>query len=48
VARPDIGAAYGAQYTNSGFQLWISGKPADTYYVAAWVHSTITGNWLSM
>jgi hypothetical protein len=43
VARSDVGAAYGSQFTNSGFQTWASGLPPGTYTIVVYAHSAITG-----
>jgi uncharacterized repeat protein (TIGR03803 family) len=40
IARPDIGAAFGAQFTNSGFQLTVAISPG-TYTFVAFAHSTV-------
>jgi hypothetical protein len=41
-ARGDVGAAYGAQFTNSGYGLAAS-LGAGTYQIVAYAHSTVTG-----
>src|SRR5207249_4179933 len=41
-ARTDVGAAYGSQFTNSGF--WLYGTlPRGVYRLTAYAHSTVTG-----
>jgi glucose/arabinose dehydrogenase len=41
--RPDVGAAFGSQFVNSGYNLHAGSLPAGTYDVVIFVHSTITG-----
>lgn len=41
VARPDVGAAYGSQFTNSGYQLIVSTLPAGTWDLALFPYSTL-------
>jgi hypothetical protein len=41
--RPDVGAAYGHQFDNSGFNLQVTGIPADTYYIAVYAHNSTSG-----
>jgi hypothetical protein len=38
-SRPDVGAAYGSQFTNSGFSLPVSGLPEGPYRIVAYVWS---------
>ena len=45
IARPDVGAYFGAAFTNSGFSLVASGLPPGTYDIVANAHSAISGNW---
>jgi hypothetical protein len=40
--RPDIGALFGSQYTNSGFHLGSVSLPPGTYRIVAFAHSTVT------
>jgi RHS repeat-associated protein len=42
-SRPDIGAAYGSRFTNSGYWLTVSGHPPGVYYLIVYAHSTVTG-----
>jgi alpha-tubulin suppressor-like RCC1 family protein len=42
-ARGDIGAAFGAQFTSSGFGLTVSGLTPGAYTVTAFAHSAVTG-----
>jgi hypothetical protein len=42
-SRPDIGALFGSRFTNSGFNLSVSGLPPGAYQVAAYAQSTVTG-----
>lgn len=41
-SRPDVGAAYGSQFTPSGFGLYAN-LGAGYYQVVAYAHSTVTG-----
>ena len=41
-ARGDIGAAFGAQFTNSGFNMNVSYLKPGPYMLAAYPHSTVT------
>jgi subtilisin family serine protease len=43
VARPDVGAAFGPQFTNSGFSLSASSLGPGGYTVVAYAHSARTG-----
>ena len=43
-ARPDIGAAFGTEFTNSGFSAAVSGLVAGTYQIMAFGHSTVTNS----
>ena len=45
ISRPDIAAAVGAQFQNSGFSLTVSALPAGTYDVAVISRSTVTGTY---
>ena len=42
-ARPDIGAAFGAQFTNSGFAITVAGLSPGAYQLVVFAHSTVTG-----
>lgn len=42
-ARPDIGTLYGAQFTNSGYSLRITGLAAGAYDIVVYARSTVTG-----
>ena len=42
-SRPDVGAAYGSRFTNSGFSLQVRGLPPNTYQLVAFARSTATG-----
>lgn len=47
-ARPDVGGALGSRFTNSGYGLFAAGLSPETYDVAVYAHSTLTGtfnNW---
>jgi hypothetical protein len=47
-SRPDVGAIYGSQFTNSGFTLIIvglpPGPPPGTYLLGVYAHSTVSGS----
>jgi glucose/arabinose dehydrogenase len=43
LSRPDVGAAYGTRFTNSGFNLAVRGLRAGAYQLVAFGHSTISG-----
>jgi YD repeat-containing protein len=42
-ARPDVGGAYGAQFTNSGYNLTIASLAAGSYQINVYAHSTVAG-----
>ena len=42
-ARPDVGAAYGSQFTNSGYGLTVAGLAPGTYRLDVHARSTVTG-----
>jgi hypothetical protein len=44
-SRPDVGAAYGSQFTNSGFTMSAGGLASGTYRLDVYVHSTVSGQW---
>ncbi len=46
-SRPDVGVAFGAQFTNSGYHLWASGLNSGFYSLVVYAHSTVTGDWLN-
>jgi len=41
--RPDVGAIFGAPYTNSGYSLSVGGLAPGNYVLAAIAHDTVTG-----
>ena len=41
--RPDVAAAFGSRYEDSGYAITVSGLPAGDYQLAAFAHSTVTG-----
>jgi hypothetical protein len=41
--RGDIGTIFGAQFTNSGYNVTVSGLPPGQYQIAVYAHSTVTG-----
>jgi hypothetical protein len=43
LARPDVGAVFGAQFGSSGYALQVSGLALGAYRVVAYAHSTVTG-----
>jgi phosphatidylserine/phosphatidylglycerophosphate/cardiolipin synthase-like enzyme len=43
VARPDIGAMFGAQFGGAGYALAVRGLPPGGYRLVAYAHSTVTG-----
>jgi hypothetical protein len=42
-SRPDIGALFGAQFTNSGFGLVVNGLAPGSYQLLVFAHSLVTG-----
>src|SRR5260221_2543386 len=42
-ARGDVGAIFGAQFTDSGYNVTVSGLPPGQYQIAVYAHSTVTG-----
>jgi N-acetylneuraminic acid mutarotase len=42
-ARPDLGAVFGSQFTNSGFTLTAGPLAAGTYTIVAFAHNALTG-----
>jgi len=43
VSRPDVGAAFGAQFTNSGFNLTAGPLAPNTYDIVVFAHTTLSG-----
>lgn len=43
-SRPDVGAAFGARFTNSGYFLNVPGLPAGNYIVVVYAHSSVSGS----
>jgi hypothetical protein len=41
-ARPDVGAAFGSQFTNAGFTLVVPALSPGNYLLVAFPHSTLT------
>ncbi len=41
--RGDVGAAFGSQFTNSGYNTYITGLAAGTYDLVVYAHSTVSG-----
>lgn len=46
-ARPDVGAYYGTQFTNTGYGRLAGGLSPGTYMIVVWAHSTVSGGWPS-
>jgi hypothetical protein len=44
-SRPDVGAYYGPQFTNSGYGLVVSGLAPGTYTLHVYAFSTVSGTW---
>jgi hypothetical protein len=44
-SRPDVGAAFGAQFTNSGYGLTVSNLPPGGYVLEVSAHSTVNNSW---
>ena len=42
-SRPDVGAFFGSQFTDSAFDMTVTGLPIGTYTLVTFAHSTITG-----
>ena len=42
-ARTDVGAAFGSQFTNSGFHFTLTGVGPGTHDLAMYAHSTVSG-----
>jgi hypothetical protein len=40
--RPDVGAAFGHQFDNSGFSKFVTGLAPGTYYLAVFAHNSTT------
>lgn len=45
--RPDVGAALGTQYTNSGYSFTVSGLPAGSYRIGVYARSTVMGTFVA-
>ena len=43
-ARPDVGALFGAQFTNAGYHLEVSSLAPGTYTLVVYAHSTVTAS----
>jgi len=43
VPRPDVAAAYGSRYANSGYQFAVNGLQPGNYLLTAFAHSSATG-----
>ena len=42
-SRPDVGAVYGSQFNNSGYNLLAQGLSPGVYQIVVYARSTITG-----
>ena len=42
-ARPDIGQAFGSQFTNSAYWLVVANQPIGSWQIIVYAHSTVTG-----
>lgn len=42
-SRPDVGNAFGARFTSSGYGLLLNTLPGGSYTLVAYMHSTVTG-----
>jgi hypothetical protein len=45
LSRPDVGAVFGGQFTNSGYALEVSGLAGGYYHLVVFAHSSISGQW---
>src|SRR6185436_9735287 len=45
-SRPDVGTAFGAQFTNSGFAQFVRGMRPGSYTLTASAHSSVTGTFV--
>jgi hypothetical protein len=43
-SRPDLGNAFGARFTNSGWHLDVTGLAPGLYTIAVYAHSTVSGS----
>ena len=43
--RPDVGAAFGSRFTNSGFNLTVDFLRPGPYTISVYAHSTVSGAW---
>ena len=43
-SRPDVGAFFGAQFTPSGYNMLVSGRPPGTYDIVVFAHSAVTNS----
>ncbi len=41
--RPDVGAAFGSQFTPSGYNLRVANLPSGTWDIVVYVHSSVSG-----
>ena len=44
LARADVGAAFGGQFTNTGYNAVANSLPAGTYLIGVYAHSTVSGS----
>jgi glucose/arabinose dehydrogenase len=45
IARPDVGAAFGSQFTSSGYQMLVRGLPPGSWQITVSARSTLTGTY---
>jgi hypothetical protein len=45
-SRPDIAAAFGAQFAGAGYGIAVKGLPPAVYQIVAFAHSTVTGTFV--
>jgi uncharacterized repeat protein (TIGR03803 family) len=48
VSRPDVGVAFGARFTPSGYELDVNGLAPGDYVIAVFAHSTVTNSFVVM
>jgi uncharacterized repeat protein (TIGR03803 family) len=46
VSRADVGAVFGARFTNSGYELDVNGLAPGSYLIAVFAHSTVTNSFV--
>jgi len=48
ITRGDVGAVFGARFTNSGYQMTVNSLPGGSYLLAIYMHSTVTNTFNSV